>query len=1121
MSRTMSLKALLAISVLLMIAAPVAIAQGRVIHVDTTRNGDGSSWANAYKHLQDALFVAADGDEIWVAEGIYKPDEDLANPNGSGDQAATFLLPAGVGTYGGFPAGGGLPDERDPNAFATILCGDLNGDDAGSANKDDNSYHVVSVFHAGSSTVLGGFTITAGNANSNSSGAYGGGVYNYQADPILNNCIISGNSADKRAGGLYNRQGNPTLTNCIFSNNSSGNNGGAIYNHNSSPIIINCTFIGNSAAGSGGGINNGSDSRPEVVNCTFTANSAGSSGGAIANHLSHPSVTNCILWGNTAPAGPQISLLSSSSVSISYSDLQGFLEAIYDDGTGSTLWALGNIADNPEFKPDNYHIQPGSPCIDAGDPDRDYSGQMDIDGEPRVMGQYVDMGSDEVEAPQYFYVDDNASGDPGPGDPDIGDPLEDGSIEHPFDSIQEAIDLIGAGGTIFVMDGTYTGNGNYDIDFAGREITVWSMNGPTNCTIDCENSGRAFDFHSEETIQAIVSGFTITNGWADYGGAIRCANSSPKIMDCIITANTATNRGGGLYLNLSAATIADCVISNNSPEGIWIESGAAYLVGTIQFVSNNLAGQGSLYIQGDTTLEMHDISVFCDIFGPGTIHSGIESKLIIGGDAVLDLINPDDPNDNGTIICDGQLQVKDEVQIHNTNIVITVASFEDDTSISNSIITVNSIAPYGQLFIEPNVVVSGNEIYADGDRYMNLRASDFAGGLQNTRIFVTITEGVGQTRGGLFELRGQDGLVSHSCPPEQFLCQVAPGTIPDCDATSWTIERLELIEGAKLNLTNRSSYQPPYDFGAADEVLYVRHLILRQNSVLNTGYNRVYYETLTVEANAVITDEPLLGFSLINIAFTDLTEFIIRVIHNNFEDPADPANNRIHVQRITGSPPDPSGMMRMCNLFDESTGQVVNARAKGLFAKSDEEEVLIRLEYLFEATDPGAEMVELVVYLSDLPELLGFGYNDPNRIDHYLEVARLYPPAPGQHGSAGSEHFGVFETTVPAGDLDFIRGVRMELELTGPDGTCVLINNWDPFVACIYCGDVTGDFAISPRDYLTVLGECGGLSSGTSPQGQALYCLDGQFSQDGYVSTNDVSEWDWEQWQYSEGMIGN
>jgi hypothetical protein len=1119
MSKKIRLKALLTTLALLMITAPAAIAEGKVIYVDATGNGDGSSWDTAYKYLQDALSEAVSGDEIWVAQGVYRPDESLAYPSGSSDRTATFQLTAGVGTYGGFPTGGGLPGERDPNAFITILSGDLNGDDAGLVNNSENSYHVVSVFSTDSSTILDGFTITAGNANSNSSGSYGGGVYNYQADPILNNCVISGNTADKRAGGLYNRQGDPTLTNCIFINNSSGNNGGAIYNHNSSPVLTNCTFIGNSAVSSGGGINNGSDSSPEVVNCTFTANSAGSSGGAIANHLSHPSVINCILWGNTAPAGPQISLLSSSWVSISYSDLQGSLEAIYDDGTGSILWDLGNIAENPKFKSDNYHIEMASPCVDAGDPARDYSGQTDIDGEPRLMGPYVDMGSDEVESPQYYYVDDDAASDPGPGSPDISDPLEDGSMEHPFDSIQEAIDGIGIGGTIFVLDGTYTGNGNHDIDFDGKEITVCSQNGPTDCTIDCENLGRGFDFHSEETGKAIVSGFTITNGWADYGGAIRCVNSSPKIVGCVITANAATNRGGGLYLNLAEPTIADCVISNNSPDGIWIENGVAHVLGTIQFVSNSLAGQGGLQMASETTLEMHNVSVFCDLFGPGTIHSGIESKLIIAGGAVIDLSNPGTPEDNGAIICDGQLQVKDEVQIHNANITITVASFEDNTSISNSVITVNSIAPYGQLFIEPNVVVNNNEIHADGDRYMNLDPSISAGGLQDTQIFVTITGGVGQTQGELLELRGQDGLVSHSCPPEQYLCQVPPGSIPDCDVTTWTLERLELIEGAKLNLTNRSIYQPPYDFGSADEVLYVRELILRQNSVLNTGFNRVYYETLIVEAGAIITDEPLLGFSLTNIAFNDATEFIIRVLHNNFEDPANPSNNRIHVERITGSPPDPEGMMKMCNLLDDSTGQVVNARAKGLFAKGNEDEVLIMFEYLFGASAPGAEMVELIVYLSDVPELLA--YNDPNRIDHYLEVARLYPPPAGQDGSPGSQDFGVFETTVPAGDLNFIRGVRMELELVGPEGTCMLINNWDPFVACIYCGDVTGDFAISPIDYLTVVGECGQLSTSTSQQGQALYCLDGQFSEDGYVSTSDVSVCDWEEWQYSEGSVGN
>jgi hypothetical protein len=898
-----------------------------------------------------------------------------------------------------------------------------------------------------------------------------------------------------------------------------GNTGGGIYNHHSSPTVINSAFTGNWAGTGGAGINNGSDSSPVIINCTFSDNSAGGLGGAIANHLSNPTVINSVLWGNTAPSGAQIALQSNSSVTISYSDLEGSVFAIYDDGTGTIISGAGNISADPKLDLDNYHLQAGSPCIDSGDQGRDYSGQNDIDGEQRVMGLGVDIGCDETEAPAYFYVDDDAASDPGPGDPEISDPLEDGSLEHPFDSIQEAVDNLGLGGTVFVLDGTYTGAGNRDIDFGGTDITVSSVNGPNSCIINCENLGRGFDFQSGETEQSVVSGFTVINGQADYGGAIRCVNSDPQILNCVIADSTAETNGGGFYLDGSMAVIGDCVIRNNNPDGIWIETGTAGLAGAIELVSNDLAGGGTLQMQSNTYLEMKGSNIYCSMSGPGTIHSGINFTLVIGGDAIIDLSNQDDPNVNGTIICDAFLQVTDEVQIRNTNIVVTVGSFEDNTNLFNNIITINPIAPYGQFFVEPNVVVIDNEIQSDGDRYMDLDPSIFGGGLINNLIFVTITEGVGQTQGGLFELRGKDGLVSHSCPPEQFMCQVPLGTTPDCNVDTWTIERLELIEGAKLNLTNRSNYQPPYDFIGEDEVLYVKELILRENSVLNTGFNRVYYETLIVEPNAIITDEPLLGFSLTNIALDDPTEFIIRVIHNNFVDPTDPCNNRIHVKQVAGEQPDPAGMMRMCNLVNSATSQVVNARAKGLFAKADEEEVLVKFEYLFGSSGPGAEMAELIVYLSDVPELLE--HDDPNRVNHYLEVARLYVPPTGQHGSIGSEHFGVFETSVGIGDLDFIRGVRMELELVGPEGTCVLIDNWDPFIACIYCGDVTGDFAISPRDFLTVLGECGAISSGTSELGQPLFCLDSLFGEDGFITTADLAVSDWEEWAVSEGSVGN
>jgi len=74
--------------------------------------------------------------------------------------------------------------------------------------------------------------------------------------------------------------------------------------------------------------------------------------------------------------------------------------------------------------------------------------------------------------PDVIYVDAYALGDPGPGDPAVSDPDEDGSAQRPFDAIQEAIDAASSGDTVIIMRGDYTGEGNRDLDFDGKAITV-------------------------------------------------------------------------------------------------------------------------------------------------------------------------------------------------------------------------------------------------------------------------------------------------------------------------------------------------------------------------------------------------------------------------------------------------------------------------------------------------------------------------------------------------------------------------------------------------------------------------------------------------------------------------
>jgi len=405
-------------------AAAFAVDEPDVLYIDADASGsvhDGFSWARAYANLQDALDRAnahgAHDYEIWVAEGVYYPDEGAGHTDD--DESESFTLSHNnVQLYGGFAGGEDARDQRDCEANVTILSGDIDGDDidadgngiAETADdlRGDNTDHLlwldgVTNEPITKTTVIDGFIITAGQADGSDPHDDGGGLYcdgaggGHECNPILTNVTFSGNQADGRGGGMYNEGhgggvSNPTLTNVAFSGNLAYGRGGGMYNDGeggaSNPTLTNVAFTGNRAVNDdGGGIyndgHNDGISSPALTNVTLSANQAclkdgggmysnGSNGG-----LSSPALVNVIIWGNEAGEDGEQLYNEYATPVLSYTLIQTGTVHIFNDG-GSSASYFHVITGDPQFvapitataaptTAGNYRLQTDSPAIDAGD----------------------------------------------------------------------------------------------------------------------------------------------------------------------------------------------------------------------------------------------------------------------------------------------------------------------------------------------------------------------------------------------------------------------------------------------------------------------------------------------------------------------------------------------------------------------------------------------------------------------------------------------------------------------------------------------------------------------------------------------------------------------------------
>ena len=422
--------------VLFLVGAVCTAAAGRVICVDADASGanDGSSWADAYNYLQDALADASTAEkpvEIHVAQGLYKPDRGAGFT--LGDRGASFQLINGVILRGGF-AGVGLadPDARNFEIYETILSGDLAGDDidvispsdlSDEATRSDNSRTIVGILDSEATIELDGLTVAAG----------GTGIHKFARGGLtISNCTFKGNSRDSidnlrgvltiasctfqsnQRHAVSHRGDDLTLTDCLFDSNwGTWGVGIDCHAHSSEVTLRDCTFTGNVAAGWAAAVDCHAE-RLALYNCQFTGNVAGRTacvsamvhgdfvaknctftgniGGAIDHTSGRLIVSNCVLAGNRGQAieshGQHVTIRN-CTFSDNYTDRDGSALDIWREPKVSNCIFWANSSPAIKIRPegavmDYCNVEGGWPGVGNIDVDPGFValGYWELNGTP-------------------------------------------------------------------------------------------------------------------------------------------------------------------------------------------------------------------------------------------------------------------------------------------------------------------------------------------------------------------------------------------------------------------------------------------------------------------------------------------------------------------------------------------------------------------------------------------------------------------------------------------------------------------------------------------------------------------------------------------------------------------
>ncbi len=428
-------------------------AWARVWHVDAAAGGSGSgtSWSRAFRTIGEALEVVQAFDQIWVMHGVYALSETLA------PDVPVAIYGGFTGQELG-PAQRDL--RANPTVIdggGATLCfyvteGPVILDGLIIRNGSDGSGMYPGV-GAGGIYVEGARLILRHCTLAEHTGSICSAVTARQASLLMLGCTFADNTVDYPTGGgaLDLDESRAVILRCGFARNTRTDGGAILVRDGASALVAHSIFQDNAARFCGGAIRGSGKARLDIVGCTFHRNSVSVAGGALCGGAMHvvnsrfldnqgqfggailasgASIINCVftgntgddsvvqisgsimthctLTGNTALVGPVIQGYEAARVYNSIVWGNGFSSIAAGAVDGATAEhsdiegghpGLGNIDADPRLAAPqawNFHLTPGSPCIDAarfrapGFPYRDF------EGDRRIIGPAPDMGADEL-----------------------------------------------------------------------------------------------------------------------------------------------------------------------------------------------------------------------------------------------------------------------------------------------------------------------------------------------------------------------------------------------------------------------------------------------------------------------------------------------------------------------------------------------------------------------------------------------------------------------------------------------------------------------------------------------------------------------------------------------------